>query len=108
MTTAKTRRTVPKDPTPQKTLERIADAVNKLTEQAYIGMTSYRHEDFEAVYAKVNLADIRREVAREMQRAGERFSSDYRHEDTPMHAICLHILGSTVMLNALCDKVVSQ
>ena len=104
-------RTHRNDPTPIETLDRIANAVSALVNAAHEGQEDYSlavladGDGFEAVYAKVTLADIRRAVAVEMAKCGDRFSSDYRHESTPEHSACYRILGSTVMLNGLCEVI---
>ena len=96
------------DPTPEETLERTAAAVSALIERVFESEPAGSFADMEKVYERIPLADIRREVAVSMNAAGDRFSSDYRHEETPMHTICLHLLGSTVGLNWLADDLRAQ
>jgi len=102
------KRTHRNDPTPIETLDRIAAAVSRLVENAHECQLDYSCAGFEVAYAKVTLADIRRVVAVDMAESGDRFSSDYRHEETEMHSVCLRILGSTVMLNNLCDSLIAE
>ena len=92
------------EPTPEQALEYIATAISDLNERSFegfpIGYESYMETERKR-YGSITLHDFRLEVARIMAKRKEYFTSDYRHELTPAHALVCRILGSTVQMNAL-------
>ncbi len=93
------------DPTPEETLEYIAEAIESLREETWTRLyeeckgNPEARVTPEAVSEAITLRDVERRVAEAMAAKDEAFSSDYRHEATPAHSICYRILGSTVGIN---------
>jgi hypothetical protein len=91
------------DPKPEHVLEALGQIISRLWEQnAPIG------EGVEQPFDRFTHGDVRRAFAVRMNEEHWRFSSDYRHEVSPMHSACYHILGSTVGLNWIADDFASK
>lgn len=95
------------DPTPEQVLEYIAAAISGLYEAAWgdTEMGGPFQESLANIDAGITLATIKQAVIARMATDGMAFSSDYRHEETPMHSIVYRMLGSTVEMNDRIAKV---
>lgn len=100
------KRSYPNDPTPMETLGYIADAISELVEAHGFG-PSETYESWMSRVDSITLGEVKNAVAERMAKAkigrgreSEAFSSAYRHEEMPEHALVLRMLTSTVEMNA--------
>jgi hypothetical protein len=100
-------------PEPQQILEYIADACDQMLTQVWkssdipIGMPW--PEAWQIAAQRINLADIIEQVSKRMAERNERFTSDYRHECTPLHRTVYALLAhGTVQMNRDMDDSVAR
>ncbi len=93
-----------REPMPLEVIEYLSHVVAALNENSFdkfpIGCESYMETE-QKRYSSITLQDVRAGVAKTMAQKREYFTSDYRHELTPEHALVCRLLGSTVQMNWL-------